>query len=345
MQVHYLGDDPADVVSLLQPHTAFTRLLAKCDRMELRQLDLRIDPASVRLGAETAAVAAALQAVASAMGGGLPDQLRVRGSSWDWDCTLQVRPRCQQRRGEDGGGVGAADGRGASVDTDGAATAAPAALMELTAEQVLEQAADKIWAAASGQGAADCDMRFKSVLLRGPFVWQLTCAPGAGGGARLLTDWLGSLVAAGPPLPPGLDVAAGAAGVKVRNCSFAASGSGTALAVVTCDCPFAALQLHRAATAAAARKTPGCLQVSAARAGDTDRWSSASAEVIRELWDDHLSSGPQPAADVAHAAAAGTVAGADGTTGGGGGGGGGGPAKTNAAGACGSGVHLELDKA
>ncbi|KAG2423627.1 hypothetical protein HXX76_015144 [Chlamydomonas incerta] len=376
-EVNCLVDGPADVISLLQPHSAFVRLLAKCDRVELGLLDMELDVESVQLGAEAAAAAEALQAVARAMGGGLPNQLSVSGPSWYpganfmgyWGCTLQTRPRC---KGGGGGRVAAADGRGGSGvrGADGAAMAAPAAVMELTAEQVLERAADKIWAAASAQGAASMaeaamdayvaagvadSQEQKSlykkrvrmnVLLRGPLVWQLTCGPGAGGEARLLTDWLCSLVAAGPPPPPAppaaapgrrVNAAAGATGLKMHGCSFAPCGSGSAMAVVTCDCPFTALQLHGAAAAAAAAaaacKTPSCLQLSAARAGSKYCWSSAIAEVVQELWDDHLSSVPQPAAAAARAAAPGAAAGADGPADGGGCGGCGGPAKTTAAGA------------
>ncbi|KAG2444702.1 hypothetical protein HXX76_001446 [Chlamydomonas incerta] len=277
--------DPAGAISLLQPHTTFARLLAKCDRVELGLLELDV----------------------------------------------------------------------------GSLHPAPAAVMELTAEQVLERAADKMWAAASVQGvasmaeaamdayvaaagAADSQERQPlynalermDVLLRGPFVWQLTCGPGPDGGARLLTDWLGSLVAAGPPLPPaaaapgiGVDAAAEASGSEMRGCSVAACGSGSAMAVVTCDCPFTALKLHRAAAAAAACKTPSCLQVSATRGrGGREYWSSAVEEVIRELWDDHLRSAPQLAAAALRAAA-----GEDGPADGSGGGGSGGPAMINAAGA------------
>ncbi|KAG2423621.1 hypothetical protein HXX76_015139 [Chlamydomonas incerta] len=354
-RVEALMDDPAGVISLLQPHSAFARLLAKCDRVELGLLMLRVD--SVQLGTEAAAAAAAaaaLQALARAMGGGLPNQLGVSGPSWD--CRLRLRPRCERGSGDR---VAAADGRGGSGGrgTGGAAMAAPAAVMELTAEQVLERAADKMWAAASAQGAASMaeaamdaylaagatgsqerrSVYFKlqrmNVLLRGPLVWQLTCAPGAGGGARLLTDWLGNLVAAGPPPPSppfsmGVNAAVGAAGLKMRGCSFAPCGPGSAVAVVKCDCPIAALQLHRAVAAAAAREAPSYLQVSAARVNQfTDCLRHAIAEVVRELWDDHLSSAPQPAA--AAGAAVGAGGPADG--GGGGGGGGGGPAKTTAA--------------
>ncbi|KAG2435617.1 hypothetical protein HXX76_006820 [Chlamydomonas incerta] len=249
-----------------------------------------------------AARPAALQAVAGAMGGGLPDELSVSGPSWN--CTLQMRPRCQIVGGDR---VAAAEGRGVRGTGGAGATAAPAAVLELTSEQLLERAADKVWTAASVQGVAsmaeaamdayvaagtvDSDEQWicfsnlenLDVLLRGPFVWQLT-----------------------------------------------------AMAVVPCDyCPFAALQLYRAA-AAAARKTPSCLQVSAARPGGRDCWSSAIEEVIRELWEDHLSPAPQPAVAAARAAAAGAAVGAGGHRahgGGGGGSGGGGPAKTNAAGA------------
>ncbi|KAG2423382.1 hypothetical protein HXX76_015348 [Chlamydomonas incerta] len=154
-KVECLMESPAGAISLLQPHTTLARLMAnKCDRVELGRLALRVGRASVRLGTEAAApTAAALQAVARAMGGGLPDRLVVRGPSWD--CTLQMRPRCQRGRGG-GDRVAAADGRGGGDGrgTDGAATAAPATRMELTAEQVLERAVDKMWAAASVQGAA-----------------------------------------------------------------------------------------------------------------------------------------------------------------------------------------------
>ncbi|KAG2423636.1 hypothetical protein HXX76_015153 [Chlamydomonas incerta] len=355
LEVERLAGNPAGVTSLLQPHTAFARLLAKCDRVELRLLELRVG--SPHLGPEAAATTA-MQAVARAMGGGLPEKLRVSGSSWD--CTLQLRPRCQ---GGGGDRVAAADGRGGSGarGAGGAATAAPAAMMKLTAEQVLERAADKMWAVASVQGAASMaeaamdaylaagavdskerraafyKLQRMDVLLRGPLVWQLTCGPGSGGGGPLLTDWLGSLVAAEPPPPAaapgrGMDAAARAVGLKISSCSFAPCSPGSAMAVVTCDCPFAALQLHRAAAAAAARKTPSCLQVSATRAGGGGSWRYAIAEVIRELWDDHLSSVPQPAAAMACVAAAGAAAVADGPADGGGGGGGGGPAKSTAAG-------------
>ncbi|KAG2431092.1 hypothetical protein HXX76_009624 [Chlamydomonas incerta] len=324
-QVAYVEADPAGVASLLQPHTAFARLLAKCDRVELGALRLRLD--SVHLGIEAAAAAAvaALQAVMRALGGGLPERLELNGPCWG--CKLQLRPRCQS-----GGGAAAAGGRGGSGrrGAGGAAAAAPAAVMGLTAEQLLRRAADKIWAAASvhdaasvaeaamdayaAAGAADSQQRRApysklermDVLLRGPFLWQLTCGPR---GTRRLTDWLG-LVAAGPtgpPLPPQLP--AGAAGATCRSCSCscAACGYGCAMAVVTCDCPFTALQLHRAA-AAAARMTPSGLQVSAAQAGSKDRWRDAIVEAMEDLWNDHISSAPQPAAAAARAAAAGTAA-------------------------------------
>ncbi|KAG2423638.1 hypothetical protein HXX76_015155 [Chlamydomonas incerta] len=365
LEVESLMEDPAGVTSLLQPHTAFARLLAKCDRVELGRLELELDVGSRHPGPEAAAAAAAaaaLQAVARAMGGRLPGYLHVRGSIRDyWYCRLQMQPRCCRAGGDI---VAAANGRsgGRGHGTGGVTMAAPAAVPELTAEQVLERAADKMWAAASVQGAASMaeaamdaylaagaaaprergslynKLVRMNVLLRGPLVWQLTFGPGSGGGAPLLTDWLGSLVAAGLP-PPGMRVgaAAGAAGLKLRGCSYAPCGPGSAMAVVTCDCPFAALQLHRAA-AAAARETPSCLQVSAAGPYHQDCWRHAVSEVIEKLWDDHLSSAPRPAAAAARAAAAaGTAARADGPSGGGGGGGGGGgnggPAKTTAAGA------------
>ncbi|KAG2423619.1 hypothetical protein HXX76_015137 [Chlamydomonas incerta] len=247
LQVEQVLDAPPGVISLLQPHSAFVRLLAKCDRVELGRL--RLDVGSVQLGAETAAAAAAaLQAVATAMGGELPDELQVWASDWDW--TLQMRPRCQRGGGGDSGA--AADGRGGSCGrgTGGAATAAPAAVIELTAEQVLERAADKIHSRSSRAG-----------------------------------------------------------------------GQMAAAAVAT------RFQLYRAA-AAAAREAPCGLQVSAARVSQfTDCWRHAIAQAIRELWHDHLSSAPQPAAaaSIAAAGAGGPADGGDGA--------GGGPAKTNAAGA------------
>ncbi|KAG2423006.1 hypothetical protein HXX76_015604 [Chlamydomonas incerta] len=370
LKVEVVVEGPAEVISLLQPQTAFARLLSKCDRVELGRLMLSVD-------GEAAApmAAAALQGLARAMGGGLPEELVVCGSSWS--CTLQMRRRCQRAEGGDGGRVAAADGRGCSDGhgPGGAATAAGAAATELTAEQVLERAAAKGWAAASAQGTASMaeaaldayvaaaggadsqertslykDLELVDVLLRGPFVRQLTCGSEAGGGAPLLTNWLRSLVAAGPPPPPPpppLDAAAAAPRVGMCACSFAPCGSGSAMAVVMCDCPLTALQLHRAA-AAAACKTPGCLEVSAVEAdccgGEDCCWSSAIDGVIQELWDDHLRSVTQPTEGAARAAAAGTAAGTgaevdgpagepervqgggpgDAAAGGGGGGGGGG---------------------
>ncbi|KAG2423568.1 hypothetical protein HXX76_015208 [Chlamydomonas incerta] len=334
---------------------AFTRLLAKCDRVELGLLKLLVGSVS-HAGTEAAA---ALQAVARAMVGGLPEQLEVSGPKWDCMlCTLQVRPRCRHALAAAGGGRG---GEGEGRGGGGAATAAqPAAVMALTtAEQVLGGGGGQdlgvgvgagrgvdgggsggsLCCSRGGGGLAGATVPLFSqleqlgVLLRGPFVSQLARGPGAdgggGGSARLLTDWLCSLVAAGP-LPPAAavqgsewDAAAGAAAeVGMRGCSFAPCGSGDAMAVVACGCPFAALQLHRAA-AAAAREAPGCLQVSAARAA----WDKGKAT---DCW--HSAIGEQPAAATAVAAAGtaggtagGPAAGADGPAAGGGGGG---PAQT-----------------
>ncbi|KAG2423856.1 hypothetical protein HXX76_015016 [Chlamydomonas incerta] len=321
LEVDTMEGDSDEVFSLLQPHTAFGRLLVKCNRLEVRRLELSVGPSSEH--------SVALQAVKAVQGGGAG--------------------------GEGGDSVAAAAGRCGSGGrgTDGAATAAPAAVMELTAEQLLERAADKIWTAASVQGAASmaeaemgadvaaraADSQERSytlcftererwnVLLRGPFVWQLTCGPGAGDGTRLLTDWLDSLLAARPPPPAAAAQgsgmgAAGATRAKMRRCSFAPCGSGNAMATLTFDYPIEALQLHQAvAESAEAGTTPSCLLVCPFL--HRDYWSLAIAEVIQELWDDHVSSAHQPAAAVVRTAAAAPGAGAeaDGPADGGGGGG------------------------
>eukprot|EP00198_Chlamydomonas_reinhardtii_P012007 XP_001701344.1 predicted protein [Chlamydomonas reinhardtii] len=309
LKVGHLADRSADITSLLQPHTPFARLLAVTDRVELGRLVLE----SGGRAAEEAAAAAALRAVVRAVGG-LPEKLVFGGSGRDSKLDLQTRPRYSAGAGGDRQAAGSA-----------ATPAAPAAVMlaEVTAQQVLEQAAARMWDTAEAEAAATVaqaeawmayrtayvadksryrhDMRAVRmyVLLRGPFVWQRTCGPdGAAGGrgAARLKKWLESLVVISLPLataaaaaatavapgsPAGTAAAAGAPGVvKVKGCSFVACGSGSALAVVECaDDSIAALQLYRAAAAAAAREAPGCLQVSACKADDF-----CLMDIVKRYW-------------------------------------------------------------
>ena len=248
-----------------------------------------------------AEAAAALQAVVRAVGG-MPEELQY-GRHGHWRLSLQTQPRYS-------GGAG-----GHSQAAGSAATAAaPAAVMlaEVTAQQVLERAAARMWDTAEAEAAAAMaraeaaeaayvaenswhrreELARMYILLRGPFVWQRTCGPdgaASGGGAARLKEWLESLVARSPPpataataaaaavapgSPAGTAAAAEAPGeVKVRRCSFAACGSGSAVAVVWCDDPIAALQLYRAAAAAAAGEAPGCLQVSVCKEGADEDWT------------------------------------------------------------------------
>ena len=276
-----------DVISQLQPHTLFSRLLAATDRVELGVLRLII------WRQPSAEVAARLQAVVRAVGG-MPEKLQF-GRYWVSYLSLQTRPRYS------GGAGGHRQAAGSA-----ATPAAPAAVTEVTAQQVLERAAARMWDTAEAEAAAAMaraeaaeaayvaenswhrreELARMYILLRGPFVWQRTCGPdgaASGGGAARLKEWLESLVARSPPpataataaaaavapgSPAGTAAAAEAPGeVKVRRCSFAACGSGSAVAVVWCDDPIAALQLYRAA-AAAAGEAPGCPQVSACKADD-----------------------------------------------------------------------------
>ncbi|PNW72850.1 hypothetical protein CHLRE_14g608900v5 [Chlamydomonas reinhardtii] len=322
LKVNYLVGYPADVISQLQPHTPFSRLLAATDRVELGHLSM--------VDGTAAEAAAALQAVVRAVGG-MPEELQY-GRHGHWRLSLQTQPRYS-------GGAG-----GHSQAAGSAATAAaPAAVMlaEVTAQQVLERAAARMWDTAEAEAAAAMaraeaaeaayvaenswhrreELARMYILLRGPFVWQRTCGPdgaASGGGAARLKEWLESLVARSPPpataaaaavapgSPAGTAAAAEAPGeVKVRRCSFAACGSGSAVAVVWCDDPIAALQLYRAAAAAAAGEAPGCLQVSVCKEGADEDWTPVIHAVIRELWDDHLGSAPVMAMPTGTAAAAG----------------------------------------
>ncbi|KAG2434560.1 hypothetical protein HYH02_012226 [Chlamydomonas schloesseri] len=212
-----------------------------------------------------------------------------------------------------------------------AAPALPALVVEeVTAADVLERAAAHMWAEAAAEGlvarAEEAEARRLAatrlaataaappaagnararpmpatgvkmhLLLRGPFVRQLTCGPGAGVGAGLLLSWLDSLMQ--PPPPPagqqGTAAAGGAAagsataavaGVWTRHagCQVARCGPGTATAVVQLvRGPLAALRLARAATAAAGQ-VPGCLEVSAVR--ENVGWSEFIMRVLQALWD------------------------------------------------------------
>ena len=235
------------------------------------------------------AAATALQAVVRAVGG-LPEELRFGGYGRPARLELQTRPRYSAGAGGDRQAAGSA-----------ATPATPAAVAEVTAQQVLERAAARMWDTAEAEAAAAMaraeaaeaayvaenswhrreELARMYILLRGPFVWQRTCGPdgaASGGGAARLKEWLESLVARSPPpatasvagATPGIQarIAAEAPGeVKVRRCSFAACGSGSAMALAECGDPIAALQLYRAAVAAAAGEAPGCLQVSVCKAG------------------------------------------------------------------------------
>ncbi|PNW72838.1 hypothetical protein CHLRE_14g608350v5 [Chlamydomonas reinhardtii] len=323
LKAGHLGDYPERIISQLQPHTPVSRLLAVTDRVKLMGLKLMERTSRHQPSAEAAATA--LQAVVRAVGG-LPEELRFGGYGRPARLELQTRPRYSAGAGGDRQAAGSA-----------ATPATPAAVAEVTAQQVLERAAARMWDTAQAEAAATVaeaeaaeaayvadnswyrreKLVRMHVLLRGPFMWQLTCGPdgaASGSGAARLKEWLESLVARSPPpatasvagATPGIQarIAAEAPGeVKVRRCSFAACGSGSAMALAECGDPIAALQLYRAAVAAAAGEAPGCLQVSVCKAGAA--WTVEISKVIRELWEDHRRSAPVLAMPTGTAAAAG----------------------------------------
>eukprot|EP00198_Chlamydomonas_reinhardtii_P012029 XP_001701366.1 predicted protein [Chlamydomonas reinhardtii] len=310
LKVNYLVGYPADVISQLQPHTPFSRLLAATDRVELGHLSM--------VDGTAAEAAAALQAVVrartcgpdgAASGGGAarlkewleslvarspppataaaaavapgspagtaaaaeaPGEVKVsvckEGADEDWTPVIHavIRELWDDHLGSAPvmampTGTAAAAGQGlaargapeAGGDRQAAGSAAtpaaPAAVMlaEVTAQQVLEQAAARMWDTAEAEAAATVaqaeawmayrtayvadksryrhDMRAVRmyVLLRGPFVWQRTCGPAKAGGrgaARLKES--GAAAAASPGSPA--DAAAGAPREwKVQRGSFA----------------------------------------------------------------------------------------------------------------------------